>query len=312
MSLSLTPVVLAFTPNYLVPAATCILSILKHSEANDKFHVICLLSEPLPEDMKEKLSRLDNECLRFSFMNLQGKLKDIYVDEKYTIAASYRLLLPELLPEYEKVLYIDCDVVVRNNLAKLYRETDLGNNYLAGVFEATLSFQLPHMNAIGCEPGSYINSGFLIMNLELLRRDNMMPKFLKASNEEGLEFPDQDVLNQLCKGRILGLAPYYNSIRTFYLPQYKIDFLKYYTEKDWQAVQEHGTVHYTGAKPWNAFTIEFSIWWKYYEMLPVEIRKAGVINKKMQYLYKLYSTTLGNLIINKMQGFYRKIKYKAV
>lgn len=306
------PIVLAFTPNYLVPAATCILSLLKHTESTDKFHVICLLSEPLPEEMKEKLNRLDNNRLCFSFMNLEGKLTDIYVDEKYTIAASYRLLLPDLLPEYKKVLYIDCDVVVRNDLAKLYRETDLGNNYLAGVFEATLDFQLTHMNAIGCEPGSYINSGFLIMNLQLLRQDNMVPKFLEASKEEGLEFPDQDVLNQLCKERILGLAPYYNSIRTFYLPQYKIDFLKYYTEEDWQAVQEHGTVHYTGAKPWNSFTIEFSTWWKYYEMLPAEIKKVGAVNKKMQYLCKLYSTTLGNLIINKMQGFYRKIKYKAV
>src|SRR5690606_6393201 len=149
--------------------------------------------------------------LRFSFVNLEDSLNDIYINERYTVAASYRLLLPELLPELEKVIYIDCDVLVRNNLAKVYSEIELGNNYLAGVFEATLDFQLPHMEAIGCKPGSYINSGFLVMNLELLRRDNMTSKFIEASKEHCWEFPDQDVLNKLCRERVLGLSPYYNS-----------------------------------------------------------------------------------------------------
>src|SRR5690606_29570522 len=156
------------------------------------------------------------------------------------------------------------------------------------------------------------NSGFLVMNLKLLRQDNMVIKFIEASKVEGLEFPDQDVINQLCKGRIIGLAPYYNGIRTFYLPQYKTDFLNYYSEDEWQAVQSHGTIHYTGTKPWNSFTIEFATWWKYYEMLPTEIKKVGLINKKMQYLYRLYNTVLGNLFINGLQSLYRRIKYKAI
>ena len=54
------------------------------------------------------------------------------------------------------------------------------------------------------------------MNLAQLRQDNMVPRFLEAAKAEGLQFPDQDVLNQLCKDRILGLPPYYNSIRTFF------------------------------------------------------------------------------------------------
>lgn len=63
----LTPVVLAFTFNYLVPAATCILSMLKHSAEKEGFHVICLLNGPLPEEIKLQLNRLDRERLRFTF-----------------------------------------------------------------------------------------------------------------------------------------------------------------------------------------------------------------------------------------------------
>ncbi|SFE44952.1 Lipopolysaccharide biosynthesis protein, LPS:glycosyltransferase [Pedobacter antarcticus] len=304
------PLVIAFTPNYFVPASVCILSVLEHAESRDYFHIICLLTEPLSDQMQRKLERLGGDRVQYSFINLEGKLTGIYVDEKYTIAASYRLLLSDLLPEYEKVMYIDCDIVVRNNLAKLFRETNLGDNYLAGVYEATLDFQLSHMDSIGCKPGFYINSGFLIMNLELLRADNMTVKFIAASNSDHLEFPDQDVLNQLCQGRIIGLPPFYNSIRTFFLPQYKSAFLRYYTEADWNAVQEHGTIHYTGSKPWDVFTVKFEHWWRFYKTLPLEIRQEGVVNGKIYQLFKVYDTFMGRWLINTAQVLYRTLKYK--
>jgi lipopolysaccharide biosynthesis glycosyltransferase len=303
------PLVIAFTPNYFIPAAVCLLSILKHSEEADKFHVIVLLSEELPDEMKQKLRKLGGGRMDFSFLNLEGKLTDIYVDPKYTVAASYRLLLPELLPEYDKVVYIDCDVAVRNNLAELYRKLDLDGNYLAAIFEAPLDSQLPHLKAIGCEPGHYFNSGFLVMNLKKMREDGMSAKFIEASKADYLEFPDQDVLNQLCKGHVIGLPPYYNSIRTFFLPQYKKEFLKYYTEKDWADLQNHGTVHYTGTKPWNSFAVRFEVWWRYFEQLPAEIKRHADIDKKTYRLFKIYNTLPGRILIKGVQDLYRKVKY---
>ena len=302
------PLVIAFTPNYFIPAATTLLSLFENTDSDERFHIICLLSEELPERLKQKIHLACNQHTRFSFVNLQGKLSDIYVDEKYTVAASYRLLLPDLLPEYEKVMYIDCDVVVRNDLAKLYRSVELGDNYLAAVFEATLDFQEERHRKIGCDPEAYINSGFLIMNLALLRQDNVVKQFIKASKADYLEFPDQDVLNIVCKNRILGLPPWYNSIRTFYLPQYKHFFLRRYSEQDWEAVFRHGTVHYTGAKPWNHFTVQFLIWWQYYERLPKEIRMEGNVNRKMFFLYKIYNSDVGYFLISNIQNIYRKLK----
>ncbi|MCS2717300.1 hypothetical protein [Bacteroides thetaiotaomicron] len=54
-------------------------------------------------------------------------------------------------------------------MVQLYHSIDLGMNYLAAVFEASMDFQLDHLKTIGCNPNEYINSGFLIMNLELMR-----------------------------------------------------------------------------------------------------------------------------------------------
>lgn len=304
------PVVIAFTPNYFVPAATCLRSILDHSDAANAFHVICLLTEALPEDMKAAMEQLDSNRLHISYINLQGRLEDIYVDERYTVAASYRLLLPGLLPEYEKVIYVDCDMVVRNDLTDLYRKTDITNYYLAAVFEASLDSQLDYLLHLGVKPGNYINSGFLLMNLQKLREDGMVKKLLQAAKTPDLQFPDQDVLNQLCQGKILGLPPYYNSIRTFYLPQYKKDFLRYYIEADWQAVQQHGTIHYTGGKPWDTFTVQFDVWWQYYERLPEAIKKQWKRNDRMWHLYRAYRNGLGKLLIDTARAIYRRSKYK--
>ena len=119
------PLVVAFTPNYFVPAATCLYSIFENMQMDARLHIICLLSEELPERLKQKIQQIGGERSRYSFVNLKGRLQDIYIDAKYTEAASYRLLLPDLLPKYEKVMYIDCDMIVRNDLARLYHSTDL-------------------------------------------------------------------------------------------------------------------------------------------------------------------------------------------
>ncbi|PRD48308.1 glycosyltransferase family 8 protein [Sphingobacterium haloxyli] len=303
------PLVVAFTPNYFVPAANCLLSILEHSDPTASFHVICLLTEALSDDMKSAIEQLDSGRLTMRYINLQGKLGDIYVVERYTVAASYRLLLPDLLPEYNKVIYVDCDMVVRNDLANLYYKTDIADYYLAAVFEASLDSQLDYLDHLGVKAGNYINSGFLLMNLVKLRADGMVQKLLHAAKKTYLQFPDQDVLNQLCQGKILGLPPYYNSIRTFYLPQYKPVFLRYYTEADWQAVKEHGTVHYTGGKPWDIFTVQFDVWWRYYERLPEVIRNKWKPNKRMYCLYKISNTRIGRYCLHGLQQLVRRFKY---
>lgn len=303
-----TPIVIAFTPNYLIPAATTLWSVLKHADVDDQFEVVSLLSEPLSDAFRNILESIDtHNRVRFSYIELQHALKDVYVDEKYTVAASFRLLISELLPEYDTVIYMDCDMIIRNNLADLYRNIDLGDNYLAAVFEATLDFQIPGMRKLGFLPGEYFNSGFLVMNLSQLRKDGMSKKFVEALQVDYLEFPDQDVLNMLCKNRVTPLPPYYNSIRTFYLPQYKHFFLQKYSPEDWDAVWEHGSIHYTGDKPWRSFTVQFDVWWQYFLELPAKTRQYATINKKIFALYRFYSTPFGKFCVEKARELKRRL-----
>ena len=281
-----TPLAIAFTPNYFVPAATMLRSLLNASTGN--FEVICLVTEEIPERMRDKLVRLGAGRLSFRYIPLKGHLEGIYTDPRYTEAASFRLLLPELLPEYDSLIYIDCDVIVRQDVGRLYAETDLGDNYLGVVFEAPIENQAERARAIGCNPQRYFNSGFLLMNLAQMRKEHVSERLLEACRVPYLEFPDQDALNQVCLDRVLPLSPVYNGIRTFFIPKYKPDFVRQYSEELWREVQDHGTIHYTGGKPWDIFSVRFGDWWRTYEGLPDEIKQEWKPSAKIILLWSYY------------------------
>lgn len=280
------PIAIAFTPNYFVQAAAMLKSLLDASTGD--FEIICMVSDPIPQKMQEKLVRLGGERFKFRYIPLKGRLEGLYVDPRYTEAASFRLLLPELLPEYDKILYLDCDIVVRQDVGRLYRETELGENWLGVVFEASIEQQAERFRALGCDPYRYFNSGFLLMNLAQMREDGVTERLLDACRVPYLEFPDQDALNQVCQGRVVPLSPLYDSIRTFFIPKYKPDFVRQYGEALWDAVQKEGTIHYTGGKPWDLFTVQFRAWWQVFDSLPEEIRAEWTPAPKMYRFWKWY------------------------
>lgn len=287
------PLAIAFTPNYFVQAAATLRSVLDASPRG-QFRVICMLSEEIPQRMQDKLQRLGGERLTLEYILLKGRMEGVYIDPRYTEAASLRLLLPELLPELDKILYLDCDIIVRQDLAQLWEKTDLADNYLAAIYEAAIEGQAERFRALGCDPAKYFNSGFLLMNLAQMREEKVSEKLLEACRVPYLEFPDQDALNQVCQGRVLPLSPLYNSIRTFFIPKYKADFVRQYSEPLWEQVQREATIHYTGGKPWNLFTVQFAAWWMVYDRLPEEI-KAEWTPGRMARFWKFYRTPFGRV-----------------
>ena len=113
------PLAIAFTPNYFVQAATTLRSVLDAS-LDGQFRVVCMLTEEIPQRMQDELKRMGGGRLVLEYLPLKGRLQGIYIDPRYTEAASMRLLLPELLPELDRVLYLDCDIIVRQDLARLW------------------------------------------------------------------------------------------------------------------------------------------------------------------------------------------------
>jgi len=287
------PVVIAFTSNYLIPAATLIHSVLLSSSSS--FEFICLTGETLPDRQKKMLEEMTEGRVVFRYVDTLALPDGVYVDPRYSVAAEYRLLLPELLPDYDKVIYVDCDVIVRKDLAECFLSTDLGNGLLAAVFERE----------------GYFNSGFLLMNLAQMREEGTSSRLLDVLKTDYLEFPDQDALNQVCKGRTVALSPSYNGIRTFWLPQYKNDFLSLYSESDYSEMVNSGNIHYSGGKPWNIFTVRFGDWWAEYSQLPEELRREWTPSTKIRLISGMYSKRLGRFCIDSARALYRRARYKV-
>lgn len=239
------------------------------------------------EDFKHKLSLIDRGAGRLSFryMNLEHKLQGAYVDAKYSSAANYRLVIAEELPEYRYAIYTDCDIIIRQDLAELYRSLDMGDAYMAGIAEASTWWQVERYEKLGCERGKYVNSGFLVLNLEVMRAEGVSARFAKFLSEaEYLEFPDQDAINVVCRDRLHYLPPVYNGIRTFLLPAYRDLFLEYYSSKEWDEVRRRGNIHYTGMKPWRGYAVYMEEWWRVYNSLPRAIREDMPLSPKLRAL----------------------------
>jgi lipopolysaccharide biosynthesis glycosyltransferase len=85
----------------------------------------------------------------------------------------YRIFLPELLPELDRVLYLDVDIIVRDSLWQLWR-IDLSDHWLGAVTTVFPGAKWgdSHCAALGLSRQDYFNAGVLMMNLHELRRDD--------------------------------------------------------------------------------------------------------------------------------------------
>jgi lipopolysaccharide biosynthesis glycosyltransferase len=134
----------------------------------------------------------------------------------YPTSAYARLLIPELLPPtVQKVIYLDCDLIVDRDLYGLWRMDPMDNYLLAVGGRPIGSFHLrnhPHPNLQAHRSDPAFNSGVMVINLRLWREDEVAKKVLEfcAGWPELCRFADQDGLNAICAGRWGGLDNSWN------------------------------------------------------------------------------------------------------
>ena len=133
--------------NYAKYAATVILSILKNKHDNEE-HVFHILYSSLCDENINKLKSVGNVVFHLIDNSIFEPYFNSGVCKNITIPTLYRLKLPSLLPDVQRILYLDCDLVVLNSLSELYFTEFAQNEYLAAVPD--LGFNL-HMDRMGFE-----------------------------------------------------------------------------------------------------------------------------------------------------------------
>jgi lipopolysaccharide biosynthesis glycosyltransferase len=142
------------------------------------------------------------------------------------------LLIPYLFAEYDKVIYLDGDMLCFVDIAELYK-TELFDNLLAVVRDVGVSWYYSPNHSQEKKglyevllqlkkPEDYFCDGMCIMNTKLFREAFTMKELLDIAVSREWPIFDQDVFNFLCEGKVLLLPFFWDYMRTSdskYLPE---------------------------------------------------------------------------------------------
>ncbi len=259
---NLIPIFFATDDNYAPYLVVALQSMLDHADKSYdyKVHVLCTTLSPMTINIIESYNSDNVEII---FVDVQSELNKLsttlHLRDYYTKAIYYRLFISALCPQYSKALYIDCDVIFNDDVAKLYNHDISG--VVAGVVNEDVMttfdvFGTYAEKTLGVDRYEYFNSGLLLLNLDMYRQENIDEKFVHLLTTYKLEVaPDQDYLNILLHGRTLLM------------------------DKGWNRAPIPGTelsdaelklAHYKIAwKPWNYHDVMYEqYFWKYAEQTP--------------------------------------------
>lgn len=271
--MNIVPIAFAFDNNLIIPACVCISSLMMNAK-EDTFYDIFILHSVNTALKKEELDKLPHyyQNCRIQYRQVDETFDSAFEIRGITTPAYYRVLIPELIPEYDKIIYSDVDVIFRFDLSDLYINTDLTNYYVAGVNSLShlvSEYKHYYVEKLHLDPEKIIYSGNLIINSQKIKEDNLIPLF-KEQAQNNYKFQDMDILNIVCKGKILYLSP--NFCLSTFISQASLysqnALLELWNQSEIDNALKHGIVHYNGQKPWKGFCVNFDIWWEYYRKSP--------------------------------------------
>lgn len=250
------------TKDWLKYTYTTICSILCNGSENDyQFFIMCDISEEEFRKDFEKVHKKLNHSQKIYPNYIQMNNADfegIIHDERVGISALYRLKLSSLT-DVDKVIYLDSDIVVLDDISKLWNY-DI-KDYLAGAVEDKYS-DLMTCRAELKDGDIYFNSGVMLMNLKRFREENLEEKIFNKLSEAENDYSDQDVLNYICQNRVLYLPLRYNLMLTTDDPNAFPNRKDEYNE----ALENPFILHYS-IKPWILPVQHSEYWRKYNDML---------------------------------------------
>lgn len=304
--------------HYALYCGVTLASIINHASPENHYEVF-ILESGLHKKNKDKLlgllslAQAKNIRISIQFVNVGEFIKDrqFYTRLHFTPECYYSFFAASIFPCYDKVLYLDVDLIAQCDLAQLYF-TDIGENWIAGCKDAALvnlclnarEDENYYRTTLGVDPyHEYFNSGVLLLNLRKWREEDVENRLFEALVEiPNPRWIDQDILNKVCHGHVFFLnlswnrSPEYHNIKAPFTPELR----KEYFEDD----SIPGIIHYYGIKPWH---LQSSVrrcdeWW-------AEARSTLFCEEIIHYslheaIKNANKTTRG--LINKLSGEFKK------
>ena len=255
LNYNIIPISMALDNGYIYPTIVSITSMLLNSNNRNKYEFYIMHPPDLLIENKNKLKNLEkkyNGC-KINLLDMGNKYVKAKIDQRITTPAYYRLSLSDLLPNLNKIIWIDGDTITFKDLKEFY-DIDMNNYYYKGYLD-----ECPYcVDHITFENDHFICSGILLINLQLLREDNIVNEVSKfiEENTHLLIQHDQTTINSLDPDKI-GILPAkfgifnFNSIKTI---EYRYSNIRYkykYSMDDLiDSLNDPSILHYV-FKPWG-------------------------------------------------------------
>lgn len=290
------PVVFISDENFIMQTHIAMKSLIMNKNPDTEYDIFVVMAE-CSEAKKKELSVLASDQIHVNFVEASlEEFRDIKQLAHIPIACLLKFKICDLVKDYDKLIYLDGDIIVRGDLTKLY-EIDLGDAYAAAV---------PSLETIYLDERR-INAGVMLFNAKKMRENTMSQKLIsyrKGLGDRGSM--DQQTFNLVMGDEITILPCEYNCIPHKIIgPEkniFKIEDLNnlygtnYTSSKD--MVKDAIIIHYaTGGKPWKYTYIPCGEeWYAYY-------KKSIYSGTKLKRDNKLQAH---------MKGFVRVLKNKGI
>lgn len=239
--------------NYAQHLGIMIYSLLVNTKSPSSFDFHIVDGGISPEDIKrfEEIKKQFN-CKMFFLKPDRKYFEKLKVYEIYSEATYYRYFLIDTTT-VEKMLFLDCDMIVEGDVIELY-ETNQNGNIVSAVFEALLP--KTHLEKINLD--KYFNAGLFLVDCKKWQEEKISQRAyqFQLENEKMLEFPDQDSLNTVLKDNWQMLPYKWNVIAKLGLVKFglgKLDY-RYASKKElFEHYNNPKIIHYANRlfKPWN-------------------------------------------------------------
>lgn len=194
------------TDNGYVQHTLVSIASLKASKYPTSTYRVFLVCDTVDQDKKDMFKKFSDDGFKVEIVDVENQdfEKKDYELGKYISSSTYiRLRLPSILKGIDRVLYMDGDIIVQDDLTELFN-IDMGDNYtIAGSLDygtCISSYRWDKIDYIRKTlPGyerTYINAGVLVMELGKLRKSKFEDrcKELYITRKDFI-FADQDIIN---------------------------------------------------------------------------------------------------------------------
>ncbi|MDD6719485.1 MAG: glycosyltransferase family 8 protein [Lactobacillus porci] len=218
------PVFYSISDDFTPYAAVSLNSLVKFSDPAKDYTVV-FLHQGLSADHRAALAAYSRSNVHIEFHEMsedqlapiQNRKENFLRAEFFTLSIFYRLFIPDLFPQYDKLVYIDADTVLNADIAGLY-EQDLNGKLIGACRDGSIQYVKPLQvyikDVLGLPNDSYINSGMLVMDAKQLREKKFLDKFFYLLGKYHFNSiaPDQDYINEICSGQIQYLDPRWDAM----------------------------------------------------------------------------------------------------